>query len=238
MQIPRTSLKISVINSLDGFTIVDEAGVTYIFNYYETTETYTSGFTGAQPYPTGNGGSIYRTQKTGYYLSEMISNDGLEHIYFTYESDYSTSKDDSYSEQLGTHYTSSEAGGVTSTYAEEGYHEYLWTGVIRVTSTPRLKTITFANGKVEFTRAFNRMDDEPAICGRLDEITVYQKTGSTGYTKLKSFKFIHGYYHSTDPYAPRSGFPHQTMDQYRLRLDELKLKDALGILTNSSFSCS
>lgn len=136
IQIPRTSRKISYDGSV--VKIIDESGTTYIFNTYETTEVYTYSAQGPSPV-LSTSGSSYSIQKTGYYLSEIISSDRIEHIYFTYENETTSTKDDSYSEYFGDTWT---------TLKVSNYHSYMWTGVKRVISIPRLKTITFLTEKL------------------------------------------------------------------------------------------
>jgi YD repeat-containing protein len=231
MQIPRTSLKISIIGSLSGFRITDESGTVYIFSVYENTQTYIYSRAGQYPNATSNpGGASYKNYTTAYYLSEIISHDGNDHIYFTYENDITKTKDDQYTETWGEKYNNGNQTATTN------YNEHRWTGVERSITTPRLKTITYTNGKVEFTRASGRLDDG-GVSSRLNEISIYQKTSLGGYIKLKSFKFFHGYYYSSDSYAQNSGLPNQTCDRYRLRLDSLQLKDAVGnVVSKYAFS--
>src|SRR5207249_4948069 len=100
MQIPKTSLKISIIGSMQGFNITDETGTTYIFNFLEKTESYAYSAAGPSPV-VSTSGSVYKNQTTGYYLTEIVSNDGVQHIYFAYENETTAAKDDSYSETFG-----------------------------------------------------------------------------------------------------------------------------------------
>lgn len=232
MQIPKTSLKISIIGSLNGFNITDESGTSFVFSTLENTESYIYNRSGQFPNATANpGSSTYKNQKTAYYLSEIISNDGTDHIYFTYGLTTVSSNDESYTQTWGNKYP----GPVEPQLSYMYYHEYLWNGVTRISYVPTLTNITFANGKVEFIGAGGRLDDMSA--GKLDEIIVYNKNNSGGYTKLKSFKFSYGYYYSADTYSENSGFPHTSYDRYRLRLDTIKLKDATGNqISNYTFS--
>jgi hypothetical protein len=221
MQIPKTSLKITVTGNMDGFNIIDETGATYVFSSTESTESFI--YSGAGQFPDAKNNpfsSTSRIQKTAFYLSEIISNDGLEHIYFTYENETTAAKDDNYSETFGPKYNQG------TQFPTSNYHEYRWNATQRVITIPRLKAINFPNGKLEFIRVSGRQDDAGGS-SRLDEINVYQKINNV-YTKLKSFKFIQGYYYSSVTYAQNSGLPNVTDDRYRLRLDAIKLKDAAG----------
>jgi len=220
LQIPKTSLKISWIGAR--IAIIDENGVTYVFADLETTETYTYGYEGSTPAPSSSG-SLYKQLTSAYYLSEIISPAG-EHIYFTYESGLTVTRDDMYSQSYGFYWASSD--NLTT-----NAHRYRWSGVQRNVTTPRLRTITFPNGKVELSRVADRQDDAALTsASRLDEITVYQKDQKNGttFTKLRSFKLVQGYYYSPDTYGQYSGIGNQTVDRYRLRLDELKLRDTAG----------
>lgn len=205
IQLPQTSLKITAVgndaNSTWSIKIVDETGTEYIFNIPELTQIYTA-----------NGGSSnIRTNSTGWYLSEIVSNDGLEHIYFTYETETTGSV---------------RSNSFTETYARQFQgHRWLWSGTERTITSPRLKTISFTNGKVEFTRVQDRQDD---LGSRLDEVAVYQKIDASNYSKLKSFKLRQGYYYSAAAYSSSSSFPPRVQDRYRLRLDGIDLKDAAG----------
>jgi YD repeat-containing protein len=228
LQIPKTSFKISITAPLAGttpsFTIIDESGVTYIFSDLESTETYNYSYQGTSPNASASG-SVYSKQNTAYYLSEMVSPEG-EHIYFTYENGLTATRDDMYDESYGDNWT------VNNTIpSKSNTHFYIWNGVQRVVTIPRLKTISFPNGKLEFSRVTDRQDDAGLTsASRLDEITVYQKNqkNANSYTKLRSFKFVQGYYYSTATYGQYSGIGNQTVDRYRLRLDELKIRDAEG----------
>lgn len=236
LQIPKTSLKISIIGSLNGFIITDESGTVYVFSIPENTESFIYHASGHFPDAKNNPfTSTNRNQKTAYYLSEIISSDGNDHIYFTYENETTSSNDDGYTETWGNKYP----GYPEPQFPVSNYHGYRWNGVTRVILIPRLKTINFSNGKVEFTRIAGRLDDQ-ITASRLDEISIFQKTGASTYTKLKSFKFAHGYYYSSDSFSPNSGFPQNSNtvnNRYRLRLDSIKLKDAAGSpVSNYSFS--
>jgi YD repeat-containing protein len=226
MQIPKTSLRISVIGSLNGFNITDEDGSVYVFSVLENTESYIYSSAGTSPDAKSNPSpsSLYRNQHTAYYLSEIISSNGSDHIYFTYESETISSKDESYSETFGNKYPALSG---PPQLPQINVHEYRWNGVIRASLTPRIKTIAFSNGKVEFTRISGRQDDPTA--SKLDEITIYNKNNSGGYVKLKSFKFNYSYYYNPGTYSPNSGFPQNQntiYDRYRLRLDNIAIKDA------------
>jgi hypothetical protein len=228
-QIPETSLKISFISSQSEgkyFKIINDDGTVYLFKNFETTHNYNS----ALP--------IYwriRDVITGWYLSEIISNDGLEHIYFTYEMEWSGSaRSQNYTETYGDEYTlTSNGSGGTIAAQNTNVYQKLWGGIERTIYSPRLKRITFNQGKLEFNRVLDRQDDQGS---RLDEIVIYQKKPDNSYTLLRSFKLQTGYYVSTAE-PPNSyqniGFALRTQDLYRLRLDELKLKDATGIQVSS-----
>jgi YD repeat-containing protein len=229
MQIPKTSVKIFITTSLSStspqFTIIDENGTTYLFSDIESTESYNYSYQGTSP-AASSSGSIYRKQNTAYYLTQITSQGG-EQIHFSYESGITATRDDMYADRYGdVNYLQGSPGPT------QHVHLYRWNGVQRVTTIPRLTTISFPNGKVVFSRVADRQDDAGLTsASRLDEITVYQKNqkDGTSYIKLRSFKFVQGYYYSADTYGQYSGIGNQTVDRYRLRLDELDIKDATGL---------
>jgi hypothetical protein len=224
MQIPKTSLKITIFGN--GFKIVDESGTVYIFNISENTETYIPSSLGYFPNASVNPmttTSNYNNPVTSYYLSEIISNDGLEHIYFTYETEDYTTKDEYYSELYGGVWNL-----LPNLNATTHQHRYSWIGMRRVIHAQRLKKISFVNGKVEFTRLAGRQDDAVAS-SFLDEISVYRLDGASIYSKAKSFKLSYGYYYNSMSYAENSAWPNESADRYRLRLENVILKNADGV---------
>ena len=227
--IPENSIKISFITSpTEGkyFKIINDDGTVYLFKSFETTHNYNTGL------PVN-----WRIKEviSGWYLTEIISNDGLEHIYFTYENEWSGSaRSQNYSETYGDEY-SLEPNGHGQTIATKNTNVYQkqWSGIERTIYSPRIKTISFPQGKLMFNRVQDRTDDQGS---RLDEILIYQKKPDNSYTLLRSFKLQTGYYISsaepTNTYQ-NIGFNLRTQDLYRLRLDELKLKDATGTQVSS-----
>lgn len=212
MQIPQTSLKISFQSigfQNSKFKIVDENGTKYLFDSLEVSNVYTT---------TGwNSFSSSKYMITGWYLTEMISSDGTEHIYFNYQT-----------ESAGPHRTND----FLETYGQEGSgfvyeRKRYWSGMERMVGAKRLTSIVFTGGKVEFAKVQDRQDDYGS---RLDEITIYSTVDNTVYTKLKSFKLKQGHYYSSGSYTNNASFSFTpiTKDRYRLRLDTLELKDAGG----------
>jgi hypothetical protein len=228
-QMPETSIKISFITSpSDGkyFKIINDDGTVYLFKGFETTHNYNTGLP-----------VLWRIREviTGWYLSEIISDDGIEHIYFTYENEWSGSaRSQNYFETYGDDFllTPNGAGGTIATPMTNVYKKS-WSGIERTIYSPRLKTISFTNGKLEFNRVQDRQDDQGS---RLDEIMIYQKKSDNSFTLLRSFKLQTGYFVSSAEPAntyQSIGYNLRTQDLYRLRLDELKLKDAAGIEVSS-----
>jgi hypothetical protein len=225
MQIPKTSLKITSRGGDLGFDIVDENGTTYVFINKEKTESFRPYSYGNSPNASTNTQSTtsnYSNVTTAWFISEIISNDGVEHIYFTYENEYNSTKEDLYTETYGDVFDQLPNLNPIPTQ-----HRYVWTGIQRSIFSPRLKTISFTNGKVEFSRISGRQDDVN-LSSQLDEITVYSLNGAGGYIKIKSFKLNYGYYYSSMAYGQNSAYPNETRDRYRLRLDNMVLKDAVG----------
>ncbi len=210
LQIPETSYKISYANNI--FKIIDDEGITYIFSALETTQVYS---VSQRTYPVGYSySSSTKDIVTAWGLTEMISNDGTEHVYFNYSQGWNGSKKtNSFLESDGYH--------STTTGAEYGR---FWFGTELSTLGQNLESIVFTNGKIEFGMVADRLDD---MGTRLNNITIYRQE-STSYIPLRSYQLVQGYYYSSDDYITgvTTQFPPTTRDRYRLRLDELQFKDA------------
>jgi YD repeat-containing protein len=208
MQIPHKSSKITCDFMNFTFTIVDENGVTYLFKTVENTNVWTA---------TKPSNSQIKTIKSGWYLTEMISADKAEHIYFNYyENDTSGPvRTNSFSEIFN----------FNSYEGTNQRHFFNWSGMERTIYAKKLKSIVFANGKVEFLRANDRLDD---LGSRLDEIIVYSTKDNLNYSSIKSFKLQQGYYYSSGDYTNNAtySFGPMSQDRQRLRLDQIFLKDA------------
>ncbi len=191
--IPQEPIEVKYVTG--HFEIKDERGNVYKFAAIE--DTYVSDL--LQYFP----GS--------YYLSEIISSDGTDHIQFTYVSDGSYSDTGaSYTETIGQQ--CSQEGP-----PQDLYHTTNFVSTSRSVTPIRLKEIIYANGKVEFVRDLTR-SDQPA--SRLGQINIFSRNSDGSYTARKSFAFGEDYF-TTAP----GGDP----NKYRLKLTSLEEKDSQGV---------
>ena len=146
--IPESPLKITFAT---GFQIIDEKGTVYKFQTAESI-----GYS-------ESGGSY----AAAYHLTEMVSADGKDHIYFSYAADNNyTELGWSYTETIGQRCP----GGFNAPI--NGFQERGTTVANRTVSSLRLTEINFATGKVEFVEDLTRLDLPPI---RLNEIKISAK---------------------------------------------------------------
>lgn len=188
--IPEVPIKIAYTA---GFQITDEFGVLYKFGYAEQGTVY-------QP--------VMYNYESAYYLTEMVSADGVDHIYFNYLADNTyTETNASFTETIGEQCT-----GMPT--PSSGYHvasgpQSANRGIV----SPRLTSIDYANGKVEFISS--PRSDLPPI--RLQEIKIWSKRPDASLVLQKSFVLGEGYFTSSSGLGK---------DMYRLKLTSLSEKDA------------
>lgn len=156
------------------FRIVDEQGVTYIFGHPETTETH-----GPSP----------QQYASAYYLTQIISPDGKDHIVFSYFYDTTIP-------ELTTSYTTTigqSCPGVGP--ATNGYENHHYITTSRTIHPIRLAEITFTNGKIKFVPDATRSDLPGS---RLDQIQIFGRNpdGSWEASPRKTFVLGEGYFGS------------------------------------------
>lgn len=201
--IPQVPIAISFTSNR--FEIKDEMGVLYKFATVEYSE-----FTDENNFTT--------TYPSSYYLSEIISADDIEHIYFTYTLDTSyTVTDNFYTETIGQEC-------IMPPIPSNGLHTSAWyTNTTRITAV-RLKEINFTGGKIEFIKDYSR-NDRPE--SRLQEIRISGKNTDGTFSLLKTIILGEGYF-----ITPGSEY---FKDRNRLKLTEIIEKDLQGN-TNKKYS--
>ena len=189
--IPQEPLDIKFVNG--HFEIRDEVGTRYVFGSVETTTL----------------GPDNETYNSSYYLSDIYSVDGTDHIEFHYSSaepayiDYSVN----YSETIGA--ICATAGPPT---APNTHDTPTPNSTSRSYAPLRLTEIVFSNGKVVFTSLTGRQD---APGSRLGSIGIYSMGPVGGLILAKKFIF------ETDHFVSATGSGYS---KYRLRLDGIHEK--------------
>jgi YD repeat-containing protein len=202
--IPKEPIKVERVS--DRYEITDEMGVKYKFTMPESLN-----FTG----PTG----VQFSFISSYYLSEIISADGIDHIYFTYETEAAYAENNfEFTETVGQQCLD-EPHQVIDNYRSSNY-----VNIYRAITPVRLKEINFANGKVEFIKDDTR-NDAPKT--RLNLMKIYEKNSDGTFSILKSFSFGEGYFDSPGGTGT---------ERYRLKLTGITEMDSQGTsIKNHSF---
>jgi len=189
---------IKIVYTSPGFNITDETGTLYKFASNE--------------FMTVDGIVV----ESSYHLTEIVSADGIDHIYFSYTSDNNyTEFNPSFTETVGQTYTPN-----TTTPAIDGYSVASgMVGAGRDITSLRLTEINFSNGKVVFSVDNTRLDLPPK---RLGEIMIYIKNPDGTFPPLPQKSFALG----EDYFVAPTG---SGKDQYRLKLSSVTEKDAAGV---------
>jgi YD repeat-containing protein len=201
--IPKAPIAISFTSNR--FEIKDEMGVLYKFATVEYSD-----FTDEN--------NITTSYPSSYYLSEIVSADAIEHIYFNYANDTSYAVTDNfYTETIGQECTDPPI-------PSNGLHTSAWyTNTVLITAK-RLSEITFAGGKIEFIKDYSRRDRPES---RLNEIRISGKNTDGTFSLLRTISFGEGYFLSSG-----TGY---SKDLNRLKLTEIIEKDLQGN-TNNKYS--
>lgn len=194
--IPEAPIKI--VYTSPGFQITDESGTVYKFGAIENM--------------TVDGTVI----ESSCHLSEIVSADGIDHIYFTYVADNSYSEfNPTFTETVGQQCAQNMVGPPSHGY----YNSTGMVGSGRDITSLRLTEINYGNGKIEFLPGA-RSDLPP---WRLSEIKISSKNSNGTFTLLKSLVLGAGYFFSPTGVGK---------DQYRLKLSGVTEKDASGAAVN------
>ncbi|MDC6364024.1 MULTISPECIES: RHS repeat domain-containing protein [Flavobacteriaceae] len=184
------------------FVITTENGVVYEFNETEQTQTITLG------------GSNEQSYTSSWHLSKITSVNQNDYVSFIYESvtPFSTY-------QYNYRETTAVGYYPTNTYPSDHEFGHL-SSISQTTHTPkRLKEVVFPNGKIVFARQSGRLDTSKE---RLDNMAVLSYNG-VQYDTIKSFEFVHDYYHSDINISAPINNPNPTdVRRYRLKLTELR----------------
>ena len=194
--IPQSPISVQLKN--DRYIIKDESGVTYKFLCPETSYTIPNG--------PEQSAEIYISS---YYLSEIESADGYDHIYFTYDTDNSYAENNmEFTQAIGKQ---CDEVAQLQTLNESGSMN-----ICRTITPVRLREIHFSTGKVVFTKDTIRSD---APKTRLEEIKIYSKNSDGTFSLLKSFSFGEDYFDSGTGVST---------ERYRLMLTDIVEKDTNG----------
>lgn len=205
-QIPQTPLNIKFVTGR--FEVLDEMGTKYIFGQIETTLI-------------GDGSG--ETFSSAYYLTQIISSNGIDNIQLNYVLDggyFEGSIIDT--ETIGPRASQTSFGGPTGIIIEHATNS---TTSSRFLLPVRLSEIIFATGKLKFIKVSDR-SDLPSGNSRLSEIQVFNRNvdGTYPIHPIKSIAFTTGYFGSN-------------INDYRLKLIAVSDKDAQsGIVRKHSFS--
>ncbi len=192
---------LSIVFASNRFEVKDEKGVLYRFARIEYSDFVDES-------------QLRWSYPSSYYLSEIVSADGIEHIYLTYVTDTGyVVTDNVYTETIGQQCTQ---GGPPV----NGLHTSAWYTNISGNYAVRLSEINFTGGKIEFIRDFSR-SDRPET--RLDEIRISGKNTDGAFSLLKTITFGEGYFVTP---------PGNTTDLNRLKLTNIIEKDILGNIIN------
>lgn len=167
--IPKAPIKI--VYSTGQFVVTDEMGVIYKFNSNEYSHCYIH--------------EMLHDFISSYYLTEIISADGKDHITFTYQ------QEDGYAEN---NYRYTEIIGQQCTRPGppvNNYHSSSYVNDSRGINPIILKEINFATGKVEFIKDASRLD---APKSRLDTIKISEKNPNGTFTLRKKISLGEAYF--------------------------------------------
>lgn len=167
---------IQVITLSNGYKIIDETGTMYRFNAAELTS-YTEG-------------SVLISYESAYYLTSIRSADGRDSINFSYVLDQEyVAGGNNYQTTVGQSCPSQLVSPPVN-----GYHTSSYYSSGRAIRTPRLQTITFPHGKVDFITT-TRSDIAQV---RLQEIKVWAKEPNGTFTHKRSFILGQDYFKSAN----------------------------------------
>ncbi|HEY4653567.1 MAG TPA: hypothetical protein VIH22_03585, partial [Cyclobacteriaceae bacterium] len=193
--IPQEPIVISFESSY--FKVIDEKGVIYEFAAIEQTETGSP----SMPYP------------SSYYLSEIASADGTDHVYFTYDIDTAFLEGNvTYTETVGEKCVGNGTNPPSLVGNDHSKNQLTHSRLIYAL---RLTEINYSNGKVEFVRDYTRSD---APESRLAELKIYNKNSDGTFTSRKTISF------GEDYFVANSG---SLTNKYRLKLTSMEEKDQL-----------
>jgi hypothetical protein len=207
MQIPYSTLRITKSSiSLGSFTIVDENGVSYLFDKLEDVVS------------TSNPGTSIQ-YNTSWYLSKVETPDKKKFIEFIFSSAGSSFQTYySNTQNLAERYNISDFGGCEIATLADDFSSSIGTNIVQ-NNALKLDRINFPNGYILINYSNNRTDISGTNLNRINNIEVYaQKTTPADLDKLinrislqQSYFFYRPPNISTD--NPR---------QYRLRLDGIQ----------------
>lgn len=193
--IPKVPL--SIVFTSNRYEVTDEMGVLYKYAAIEYTD-----FTDEN--------NITTSYPSSYYLTEIVSADAIEHIYFTYANDTSYAVTDNfYTETIGQECTNPPN-------PSNGLHTSAWYTNTTTITAVRLSEINFTGGKIEFIKDYSR-NDRPE--SRLKEIRISGKNTDGTFSLLRTITFGEGYFVTS---------PNNTKDLRRLKLTDITEKDLQG----------
>lgn len=159
--------------------------------------------------------NITTSYPSSYYLSEIVSADAIEHIYFTYANDTSYAVTDNfYTETIGQECTNPPI-------PSNGLHTSAWYTNTTIITCVRLSEINFNGGKIEFIKDYYRRDRPET---RLDEIRISGKNTDGTFSLLRTISLGEGYFLTSGT--------EDSKDRNRLKLTEIIEKDLQGNTNN------